>query len=79
MVAAVNKNLLRRERIAVSSENDLVVIQFGNVGVKVPYETAFLLSQWIRVRAKEAKSFAGDTKHHWSLAGILQDASITHG
>jgi len=70
-----NKSLLKRERIEVSSEGDLVVVQLGNVEVKVPYETAFQLSAWIRLRAKEAKRFAGDTSRHWSVLGTLSDAN----
>jgi hypothetical protein len=70
----VNKDLLKRERIAVSSEGDLVAIELGNVTVKVHYETALLLSQWIRVRAKEAKKRAGDASRHWSVIGTMHDA-----
>lgn len=68
-------DLLKKERIAVESVGDLVVMQLGNVTVKLPYETALLLSQWLRVRAKEAKRRAGDTSRHWSLLGTLHDAS----
>lgn len=74
-----NKNLLRQERIAVSSEGDLVLVQLGNVEVKLPYETALQLSQWLRVRAKEAKRRAGDTSRHWSLIGTMHDANVTRG
>lgn len=75
MVAIVNKNLLKRERIAVASEGDLIVVTLGNVEVKLPYETALLLSQWIRIRAKEAKRRAGDVSRHWSVIGTLHDAN----
>jgi hypothetical protein len=75
MVAIVNRDLLRRERIAVMSEGELVVMQLGNVTVNLPYETALLLSQWLRVRAKEAKRRAGDVSRHWSVIGTLHDAS----
>lgn len=68
-------DLLKQERIAVASENELVVIELGNVTVKLPYETALLLSQWIRVRAKEAKRRAGDMSRHWSSIGIIHDAN----
>lgn len=74
-----NKNLLRQERIAVSSEGDLVVMQLGNVEVRLPYETALQLSQWLRVRAKESKRRAGDASRHWSLIGTLHDANVTRG
>lgn len=79
MVAVVNKNLLQKQRIAVASEGDLVVMTLGNVEVKLPYETAFLLAQWLRVRAKEAKRRAGDTSRHWGLLGTLHDANVTRG
>jgi len=79
MVDIVSNDLMKRERIAVESEGDLVVIHLGNVTVKVPYETALLLSQWIRVRAKEAKMRAGDNSRHWSVIGTLHDANVTRG
>ena len=69
--------MLKRERITVAIEGDLVVVELGNVEVKLPYETALLLSQWIRVRAKEAKKLAGDMSRHWSVVGTLHDAQ--HG
>jgi hypothetical protein len=75
MTEIVNPGLLKRERIAVSSEGDLVVMTLGNVEVKLPYETALLLSQWLRVRAKDAKRRAGDTSRHWSAIGTLHDAN----
>jgi hypothetical protein len=75
MVAIISKDILKQERIAVESEGDLVVIHLGNVEVKLPYETALLLSQWVRVRAKEAKRRAGDVSRHWSVIGSLHDAN----
>lgn len=70
----VNPNLLKRERIEVTSEGDLVRMQLGNVEVKLPFETALLLSQWLRVRAKEAKRRAGAGGLRWSVIGTLHDA-----
>lgn len=78
-MAIFNRNLLKQERIAVGSEGDLVVINFGNVEIKLEYETALLLSQWVRVRAKEAKKRAGDVSRHWSCVGTLYDASRGDG
>ena len=74
MVAVARNDVLRRERIAVSSEGDRVVLQLGNVEVKFGYEDALLLSQWIRLRAKESKRRAGDQSRHWSVIGQLHDA-----
>lgn len=78
-VSIINRNLLKPERIAVSSEGDLVVLNIAGAEIKMPYTTAFQLSQWLRLRAKEAKRRAGDTAHHWSAMGILQDISQTRG
>jgi len=64
--------LLSKQRIAVRSEGDLVVLNVGNAELKMPYETALQLSQWLRVRAKEAKRRAGDVSRHWSVIGLLE-------
>lgn len=71
MVAIVSKNLMQQHRISVDCEGDLVVMRLGNVEVKLPYETALTLSQWLRVRGKEAKRFAGDTSHQFRVLGTL--------
>ena len=68
-------DLLKKERIAVESEGDIVHLHLGNVKISLPYESALLLSQWIRVRAKEAKRRAGDVSRHWSVLGTLHDAN----
>ncbi len=78
-VAIISKNLLKPERMAVETEGELVVMHLGNTTVKLPYEAAFQLSQWLRVRGKEAKRFAGDDSHHWSLLGVLKDLARTKG
>jgi hypothetical protein len=62
---------LERQRIAVRTEGELVVLEVGNAQLKMPYETALQLSQWLRVRGKEAKRNAGDNSRHWSAVGIL--------
>ena len=67
--------LLERMNIEVRSEGDMVAIQIGNSTLRMPYETAFQLSQWLRVRAKESKRWAGDTGRHWSVVGVLTNAS----
>ena len=69
------KNLLKKQRIVVTSEDEDVLMKLGNVEIRLRYETALLLSQWLRVRAKEAKRRAGDASMHWSLLGTLHDAN----
>ena len=67
--------LLNKHKLAVKAEGDLVVMTLGNVEVKLPYETALLLSQWLRVHAKSAKRTAGDISRHWSVIGTLTNRS----
>jgi hypothetical protein len=67
----VNSPLLSRQRIAVGTEGELVTLTIGNATIKMPYETAIQLSQWLRVRGKEAKRQAGDMSRHWSVIAVL--------
>lgn len=67
----VGSPLLSRQRIAVDSEGELVTLTIGNSTLKMPYETAIQLSQWLRVRGKEAKRRAGDQSRHWSVVGLI--------
>ena len=71
MSPSTNSSLLSQQRIAVSAEGDLVALTIGNATIKMPYETALQLSQWLRVRGKEAKRRAGDMSRHWSALAIL--------
>ena len=64
--------LLSRQRMAVTIEGDLVKLSIGNTDIRMPYETALQLSQWLRVRAKQAKRTAGDVSRHWSAIGLIE-------
>lgn len=67
--------LLTPQTLAVSSEGEIVVVHVGNSALRMHYSDALKISQWIRVRAKEAKNRAGDMSRHWSSLAILEDAS----
>lgn len=69
---AVNSPLLSRQRISVDARGELVRLSIGNADIDMPYETAIQLSQWLRVRGKQAKKAAGDMSRHWSAIGILE-------
>ena len=62
----VNRDLLKREQIAVRAVGGTVELTAGSALATLPYEAALQISQWIRVRAKESQARAGDTKRHWS-------------
>jgi len=68
----MTSSLLSKQRIAVDIEGELVKLSIGNTDIKMPYEAALQLSQWLRVRGKEAKKNAGDVSRHWSAIGILE-------
>lgn len=68
----VNSSLLSRQRISVDIEGELVKLSVGNVDIRMPYETALQLSQFLRVRGKQAKKMAGDSSRHWSAVGFLE-------
>jgi hypothetical protein len=68
---SVNSPLLSRQRISVDSVGDHVLLTIGNSTIKMPYETAIQLSQWLRIRGKEAKKRCGDMSRHWSVIGVL--------
>lgn len=70
-VVVVKPSLLTPQAIAVATEGELVTITVGNSTLKMHYEDALKLSQWLRVRAKEAKRRAGDVSRHWSAVAVL--------
>lgn len=59
-------------KLAVASEGENVVLTIGNSQIRFHYETALKLSQWLRIRAKEAKRKAGDNSRHWSAIGNIE-------
>jgi hypothetical protein len=64
--------LLERMNCKVESEGELVAIHFGNTVVRMGYNEALQLSQWMRVRAKQSKRYAGDFSQHLSVVGVLE-------
>lgn len=64
--------LLSPHKIEVLAEGELVVVKIGGTTLKIQYEDALKISQWIRVRAKEAKNNAGDKSRHWSGLAVLE-------
>jgi hypothetical protein len=66
--------LVRPERFAVAAEGERVVIDMGSTRLTMTYEDALTFSQWVRVRAKEAKRNAGDQSRHWHALAIMGGA-----
>lgn len=68
--------LMSKMQVQVGAEGDLVTLQIGNVSMKMSYEAALQLSQWLRVRAKQAKRAAGDQSRHWSAIAVLDGLHV---
>lgn len=71
-----NSTLLSRQRMSVEIEGELVKLIIGNATIRMPYETALQLSQFLRVRGKQAKKLAGDNSRHWSAVGYLEGLEL---
>ena len=71
----VKPPVLSPHRVEVKQETEYVVVSIGNSDIRMHYTDALKLSQWIRIRAKQAKKFVGDTSRHWSAIGIISDAN----
>lgn len=73
----VRPPLLKPEVVKVDTDGgELVTIHFGNVPVTMHYEAALKISQFIRIRAKEAKRRAGDVSRHWSVVATLDGLKV---
>lgn len=67
-----NGALLQKQRISVQTEGELVVLELGNVTVKLEHPTALQLAAWLRAQGQVAKRRAGDFSAHWNVIGTLQ-------
>jgi hypothetical protein len=66
--------VLKPHKVAVIADGEFVVLTIGNSSMRMRYEDAIALSQWLRVRGKEAKRFAGDVSRHWHGIAIANGA-----
>lgn len=67
-------DLVKPSRVAVRAEGERVVLEINGTRMTMGYEDAITLSQWLRVRGKEAKRNAGDQSRHWHGIAILGGA-----
>jgi hypothetical protein len=65
--------MIAPRHIAVTSEGENVLMTVGNSTLTMHYEDALKISQWLRMRAKEAKRLCGDMSRHWSAIAVLDD------
>ena len=75
----VKPSLLKPQMTEVSAEGELVAIKIGDTTLKLHYSDALKISQWIRLRAKQAKRMAGDNSRHWSAVGHLSSLEEIEG
>jgi len=72
----VKPSVLAPQKVSVGTEGELVTITIGNSTLRIGYEDALKLSQWVRMRAKQAKKRAGDESRHWSALAILDGVKV---
>jgi hypothetical protein len=68
--------LATKTPVMVSDIGAEVELQIGSQSMRLSYENALQLSAWLRLHAKNAKRFAGDTSRRWhAIADIsnIQD------
>jgi len=56
---------LAAKALRVTQEGALVALTINRTTARMPYQAALQLSQWLRVRGKEARNAAGESAH-WS-------------
>ncbi len=76
-VFPVNRDVLKKHDIAVRQEGGTVVLTAGPTMAAMPYQAALQISQFIRLKAKESQTRAGDVTRHWSK--ITQEHTVQHG
>lgn len=64
-VYPVAREVISAPQIEVRQEQGVVCVRFKRDEAKLPYNAALTIAQWVRLRAKESKTRAGD-KRHWS-------------
>ena len=67
----VKPPVLELQRVSVGCAGEMVTITVGNSTLTLHYADALKLSQFVRVRAKQAKKWAGDQSRHWSAVAVL--------
>lgn len=72
----VKPPVLTPTAVSIQSEADQVLFTVGNSTLRMGYADALKISQWLRVRAKEAKKFAGDQSRHWSVLAVLDGIKV---
>lgn len=58
----------------VESTGEMVAIWFNEVKLEFHFSAGLQISQWVRLAAKQAKNWAGDSGTKMHMTGILTDA-----
>lgn len=76
-VFSVRRDVLKLAQIEVNVRGADVLLKFGHTEIGIPWSAALIIAQWIRLKAKEAKTRASDTARHWSKITI--EHMMRHG
>lgn len=67
---------LNAKDVDIRAQGQMVMVRFGHIKAGLPFAAAETISQWIRLRGKEAKRNAGELAH-WS--SIARATAVSHG
>ena len=62
---------MQKMRVQVDAIGDIVRLTIGNSHIDMSYEAGLQISQWVRVKSKEAKANAGDASRQWRVLAQL--------
>lgn len=65
--------LATKTPVMVSDIGAEVELQIGSQSFRMSYENALQLSAWLRLHAKNAKRFAGDTSRRWNAIADISN------
>lgn len=68
----VKPKLQRYQRSDVQRQGRMVLIKIGPHTISLHFESVLKIAQWIRVRAKEARNTAGDTRFWADITELNQ-------
>lgn len=74
----IGPSLVEGMRAEIGHIGTMVYLDVGGKRLELDYPTALKFSSLLRVHAKQAKKFAGDSARHWTSESVLTDAELNY-
>ncbi len=76
VIETKDPGVLNRTTFSTAVEGSIVILQLGNVPIRMDYNTALQMSQFLRVAGRKAKQNAGDFSRDINIVANLTDANV---